>query len=284
MDKIISCAGIAFPENLSPIIFQIGPIKPHWYGLGYVVGILFAWWYGHLLLKKKRLWPNNTPPMEPAKLADFVIWAVIGVVVGGRLGEVLLYAPRYLANPAEIFAVWDGGMSFHGGFIGVTLAMLWFAHKNRIPYLSMFDTVAAGVPFGLGVVRVCNFINQELWGKPTDVPWAVCFPRDPSYLARHPSQLYEAALEGVVLFIVLAVLIFAFKALRRPGLITGVFVAGYGIARIVSEFYRLPTYGYIRSDIWGEWLTKGILYSVPMVLIGIILVLYALKHKPRPKP
>lgn len=282
-EPTMNCNAIAFPENLSPIIFEIGPLKPHWYGLGYVVGILFAWWYSHFLLQKNKLWANNTPPMAPAKIGDFVIYAVLGVILGGRLGEVLLYAPHYLTYPAQIIAIWDGGMSFHGGLIGVTLAMLWFARKNHIPYLGMFDTIAAGVPVGLGVVRVCNFINQELWGRPTDAAWAVCFPRDPLYLPRHPSQLYEAALEGLVLFIILAILIFVFKALKRPGIICGTFVAGYGIARIIVEFYRVPTYGYIYPQAWGEWLTQGMLYSIPMVIVGIICIIYGLRSKPHLK-
>lgn len=149
----------------------------HWYGLGYVVGILFAWWYGKKLLRSHRLWANNQPPMAPEALDDFVIWAALGVVLGGRIGYVLFYNfSYYISNPLAIPALWDGGMSFHGGILGTTLAMILFARSRGILVWSMFDTIAAGVPIGLGVVRVANFINSELWGRVSDVPWAVYFP------------------------------------------------------------------------------------------------------------
>lgn len=259
-------SGLAFP-SIDPIIFSIGPIAVHWYGLGYVVGILFAWWYGRKLLNNHRLWANNHPPMQADTLDDFVIWAALGVVLGGRLGYVLFYnLPFYLANPLAIAAVWDGGMSFHGGIIGTTLAMIWFARSRNIPVWSMFDTVAAGVPVGLGLVRVANFINQELWGRVSDVPWAVYFPNG-GPLPRHPSQIYEALLEGLVLFFVLFLLTWVGRKLKKPGYIAGTFVAGYGLSRILVEFYREPDaqLGYL----FGGWLTMGMILSLPMVLFGL---------------
>lgn len=258
-------SGLTFP-SIDPIIFSIGPIAIHWYGLGYVVGILFAWWYGKKLLNNHRLWANNHPPMQADTLDDFVIWAALGVVLGGRIGYVLFYnLPFYLANPLAIAAVWDGGMSFHGGIIGTTLAMIWFARSRNIPVWSMFDTVAAGVPVGLGVVRIANFINQELWGRVSDVPWAVYFPNG-GPLPRHPSQIYEALLEGLLLFFVLFILTWVGRKLKKPGYIAGSFVAGYGLSRILVEFYREPDaqLGYL----FGGWLTMGMILTLPMVLFG----------------
>lgn len=266
METLQSASGLAFP-NIDPIIFSIGPFAVHWYGLGYVIGIMFAWWYGKKLLRNHRLWANNQPPMQPIALDDFVIWAALGVVIGGRLGYVLFYNPAYyFSNPLAIPAVWDGGMSFHGGILGTTIAMIWFARSRGIKVWSMFDTVAAGVPVGLGVVRVANFINDELWGRVSDVAWAVRFPNGGG-LPRHPSQLYEAFLEGFVLFFVLFLLVWVGKKLKAPGFIAGTFVLGYGISRIIVEFFREPDaqLGYL----FGGWLTMGMILSLPMVLIGL---------------
>ena len=266
METLQSASGLAFP-NIDPIIFSIGPFAVHWYGLGYVIGIMFAWWYGKKLLRNHRLWANNQPPMQPIALDDFVIWAALGVVIGGRLGYVLFYNPAYyFANPLTIPAVWDGGMSFHGGILGTTIAMIWFARSRGIKVWSMFDTVAAGVPVGLGVVRVANFINDELWGRVSDVAWAVRFPNGGG-LPRHPSQLYEAFLEGFVLFFVLFLLVWVGKKLKAPGFIAGTFVLGYGLSRIIVEFFREPDaqLGYL----FGGWLTMGMILSLPMVLIGL---------------
>lgn len=263
---MLTLSALAFPD-IDPIIFSVGPLAVHWYGLGYVVGILFAWWYGKRLLRSHRLWPNNQAPIKPEMLDDFVIWAALGVVLGGRLGYVLFYNfDFYLSNPLAIPAVWDGGMSFHGGILGTTVAMILFARSRHVPVWSMFDTIAAGVPVGLGVVRVANFINSELWGRVSDVSWAVYFPNGGPY-PRHPSQLYEAALEGLVLFFVLFVLIWKGRKLKAPGFIAGTFVTGYGLSRIVVEFFREPDaqLGYLV----GGWLTMGMVLSVPMVLIGL---------------
>lgn len=258
---------LPYPQ-IDPVIFSIGPFAVRWYGLGYVAGILFGWWYTRRLVQTPRLWANGQPPMTPVDIDDLVVWAAIGIVAGGRLGYILFYDPgRYLANPLDILAVWEGGMSFHGGFIGTTLAMILFARSRGIATWSLFDAVAAGVPPALGLVRVANFINGELWGRPTDAPVAMVFPGDPQQLPRHPSQLYEAALEGVVLFIVLAILVFGPKMLRRPKFIAGAFVAGYGLSRIAVEFYREPDaqLGYLLDT---DWLTMGMVLSVPMVLAG----------------
>lgn len=268
----ISLSALTFP-NIDPIIFSVGPFAVHWYGLGYIVGILFAWWYGKLLLSRSDLWKNNQPPMKPALLDDFVFWAALGIVIGGRLGYVLFYNfTFYMQNPLSIPAVWDGGMSFHGGIIGTTLAMYLYAKARSVSVWSMFDTVAAGVPIGLGLVRIANFINSELWGRTSDVSWAVYFPNG-GPLPRHPSQLYEAALEGFVLFFVLFILIWVFKKLKKPGFIAGAFVTGYGLSRIMVEFFREPDaqLGYLA----GNWLTMGMILSIPMVLLGIWAMLRA---------
>ncbi|MCA0276884.1 MAG: prolipoprotein diacylglyceryl transferase [Proteobacteria bacterium] len=265
-------AALPFP-NIDPVIVQIGPLAIHWYGLGYIVGILFAWWYGKRLLATPRLWQDGTAPMKPEDLDDFLVWAAIGVVLGGRTGYVLFYdLARYIQNPLDIVAVWQGGMSFHGGLLGVTLAMVLFARKRGIPVWSLIDTVAAGVPVGLGLVRVANFINSELWGRVTNVPWAMEFPTGGPFL-RHPSQLYEAFFEGLVLFFVLRLLTHSRLRLKTPRFIAGAFVCGYGLSRIFAEFFREPDQqiGYLA----GNWLTMGMVLSTPMVLIGVWAMLAA---------
>lgn len=265
-------AALPFP-NIDPVIVQIGPLAIHWYGLGYIVGILFAWWYGKRLLATPRLWQDGTAPMKPEDLDDFLVWAAIGVVLGGRTGYVLFYdLARYIQNPLDIVAVWQGGMSFHGGLLGVTLAMVLFARKRGIPVWSLIDTVAAGVPVGLGLVRVANFINSELWGRVTNVPWAMEFPTGGPFL-RHPSQLYEAFFEGLVLFFVLRFLTHSRLRLKTPRFIAGAFVCGYGLSRIFAEFFREPDQqiGYLA----GNWLTMGMVLSTPMVLIGVWAMLAA---------
>lgn len=263
---LLPLAALPFPD-IDPVIVQIGPLAIHWYGAAYIVGILFAWWYAGRLIRNEKLWANGVAPMKPADLDDFIIWAAIGVVLGGRVGYILFYdLARYIENPLDIFAVWQGGMSFHGGFAGTTLAMILFARSRGIRIWTMFDVVAAGVPVGLGLVRLTNFINSEIWGRPSDAPWAVVFPNG-GPLARHPSQLYEAALEGLALFILLRILTHVFLKLKRPGFIAGAFVAGYGASRIFVEFFREPDaqLGYL----FGGWLTMGMVLSVPMVLAGL---------------
>ncbi len=259
-------AALPFPD-IDPVIVRIGPLAVHWYGLAYVVGILFGWWYAKKIIANPRLWPSGKAPMRPEDIDDLLVWAAIGIVLGGRVGYILFYdLARYLANPLDILAVWQGGMSFHGGFAGTTIAMIFFARSRRIPVWSLFDVIAAGVPVALGLVRLTNFINAELWGRPTDVAWAFVFPNAGPF-ARHPSQLYEAALEGLVLFLVLRLLTHVFLKLKQPGFIAGAFVTGYGLSRIFVEFFREPDpqLGYLA----GGWLTMGMVLSTPMVLAGL---------------
>ena len=258
-------SALAFP-NIDPIALSIGPLSVHWYGIGYVVGIMFAWWWARKLVMKPALWPNVNPRISVADLDDFVVWITLGVVLGGRIGYILFYDfGEVLTNPLRAFEIWKGGMSFHGGFLGSALAMFVFAKKRGLPVWGLLDAVTAGVPIGLGLVRVTNFINDELWGRASDMPWAVMFPSGGG-IARHPSQLYEAFFEGVVLFAVLCLFVFVFKKLKSPGFITATFTAGYGIARIVVEFFREPDakLGFLV----GDWVTMGMILSLPMVLAG----------------
>jgi phosphatidylglycerol:prolipoprotein diacylglycerol transferase len=264
---LLPLAALPFP-NIDPVIVTIGPLAIHWYGVGYIVGILFAWWYARRLITNPKLWADGVLPMKPEDLDDFIVWAAIGVVVGGRTGYVLFYdLPRYLANPLDIFAVWQGGMSFHGGMLGTILAMVLFSHSRKIRTWSLLDVVAAGVPVGLGLVRLANFINSELWGRITDVPWAVVFPNGGPF-TRHPSQIYEALLEGLVLFLVLRFLTYSRLKLKTPRFVGGAFVCGYGLSRIFVEFFREPDaqLGYLLGT---GWLTMGMILSLPMVLFGI---------------
>jgi len=231
---LLPLAALPFP-NIDPVIVQIGPLAIHWYGVGYIVGILFAWWYARKLVSTDRLWAGGKSPIKPEDIDDFLVWAAVGVVLGGRIGYILFYdLARYLQDPGQIFAIWNGGMSFHGGFAGTTLAMILFARSRGFSAWSMFDVVAAGAPVGLGLVRVANFVNSELWGRVTNVPWAFEFPNGGPF-TRHPSQLYEALLEGLVLFALLFLLTWGPKRLKRPGFIAGAFVTGYGAARILAE-------------------------------------------------
>ncbi|AZN95960.1 prolipoprotein diacylglyceryl transferase [Mesorhizobium sp. M9A.F.Ca.ET.002.03.1.2] len=264
---MLPLAALPFPK-IDPVIVQIGPLAVHWYGVGYIVGILFAWWYAKRLVTNARLWPDGALPMKPEDLDDFIVWAAIGVVLGGRTGYVLFYdLPRYIAHPLDILAVWQGGMSFHGGLLGVILAMTLFSWSRGIRTWSLFDVVAAGVPVGLGLVRMANFINSELWGRPADVPWAVEFPNGGPF-ARHPSQVYEALLEGLVLFLILRFLTHSRLKLKTPRFVGGAFIAGYGLSRIFVEFFREPDQqlGYLLGT---GWLTMGMVLSLPMLLAGI---------------
>lgn len=255
---------LTYPQ-FDPIALQLGPLAIHWYGIGYVVSILFAWWYSKRLVSNPALWHDGKPPIKPLDLDDFVTWAALGVVLGGRIGYILFYDfARFAADPLSMFAVWNGGMSYHGGMLGVILAMVLFARRHGIPAWSLLDTVAAGVPFGLGVGRLTNFINGELWGRETDVPWAFELP---SGEVRHPSQLYEALLEGLVLFFILRFLTHRMLKLKTPKFIGGAFICGYGLSRIFVELFRVPDVqlGYLA----GGWLTMGMVLSTPMVLAGI---------------
>lgn len=267
---------IPFPA-IDPVAVSIGPFAVRWYGLAYFAGILLGWWYARRLVTNDGLWGGKPAPITVPELDDFLLWLVIGIVGGGRLGYALFYQPgHFLDDPLGLFKLWEGGMSFHGGLAGVIIAMTVFAWRKKIPMLSLFDICAASVPFGLFFGRVANFINGELWGRTTDVPWGMVFPNG-GPLPRHPSQLYEAALEGVLLFIVLRVLTHGFGSLRRPGLTGGAFIAGYGLARVAIEFVREPDaqLGFLAGP-----LTMGMLLSIPMVLIGGGAILIALKREP----
>lgn len=262
-----------FPD-IDPIAFSIGPLAIHWYGLAYVVGIMLGWSYARRIAGNDSLWPGNASPITKAQLDDFVVWAALGIVLGGRIGYILFYdMPAVIESPIRAIQIWNGGMSFHGGIIGTTIAMILFARKNSIPIWSLFDIVAGVVPIGLFFGRIANFINGELWGRLADVPWAVVFPSGGPF-ARHPSQLYEAGLEGIVLLSVLALLIYGFRALKSPGLISGVFVCGYALSRILVEFFREPDaqLGYLLGT---GWLTMGMVLSLPMILLGLWAIMRA---------
>jgi len=262
-----------FPD-IDPIAFSIGPLAIHWYGLAYVVGIMLGWSYARRIAGNDSLWPGNASPVTKTQLDDFVVWAALGIVLGGRIGYILFYdMPAVIESPIRAIQIWNGGMSFHGGIIGTTIAMILFARKNSIPIWSLFDIVAGVVPIGLFFGRIANFINGELWGRLADVPWAVVFPSGGPF-ARHPSQLYEAGLEGIVLLSVLALLIYGFRALKSPGLISGVFVCGYALSRILVEFFREPDaqLGYLLGT---GWLTMGMVLSFPMILLGLWAIMRA---------
>ncbi|MWB77828.1 prolipoprotein diacylglyceryl transferase [Pseudooceanicola sp. 216_PA32_1] len=292
-------AAIPFPDISPEIVsFTLLGIEfaLRWYALAYIAGIILGIALARRALKRPALWPNGTAPMTPSQLEDFMLWIVLGIVLGGRLGFVLFYQPAYyLAHPAEIPLLWQGGMAFHGGMLGVVVAALIWCRRNAVPLGSCADMLALGTPIGLGLGRIANFINNELWGRPTDVPWGVIFPGTAAQdcpgvigpCARHPSQLYEAGLEGLVLGLILVIAAWRFGALRRRWLLTGLFLAGYGIARFIVEFYRLADQQFITPDNpFGHVLrltdsigiTMGQLLSLPMVVAGVAIAGYALSR------
>jgi phosphatidylglycerol---prolipoprotein diacylglyceryl transferase len=265
---------IPYP-TFDPVLVQLGPFAIRWYALAYIFGILIGWAYARLLIRSTKLWGRKAP-MTVTDFDDFVLWVTIGIILGGRIGYVLFYnLPYFVEHPIEIVQLWNGGMSFHGGFIGCVLAVLLFGYTRGISVLSLGDLTCAAGTIGLFLGRIANFINGELWGRPTDVPWAMIFPNG-GPLPRHPSQLYEAGLEGLLLFIVLALLVRA-GALKRPGLIIGSFAVGYALTRTFCEFFREPDaqLGFL----WGG-ATMGQLLSVPLFLAGLCFIFYALKHPP----
>ncbi len=269
---------IAFPV-IDPVALQLGPLSVKWYGLAYVVGLLGGWWYARRLVSSEPLWAGRVRP-KADELDDMLLFVALGVVLGGRLGFVLFYdLARYLERPQDILAIWQGGMSFHGGLIGATLGLWLFARRRGYPALAVFDIAAAVVPIGLFLGRIANFINAELWGRPAPgVPWAMVFPGG-GPLPRHPSQLYEAFAEGLLLFVLLALLVRA-GGLRRPGLVAGVFGMGYAVARIVCEFFREPDpqLGFLFGtsvDALSGGITMGMLLSLPLFAAGLVLVLRA---------
>ena len=254
---------LTFPA-LNPIALQLGPLVIRWYSLAYMGGILLGWW---IIAREhaKRPLANLTK----AAFDDMVVWAVVGIILGGRLGYVLFYKPDfYLTHPAQILHVWEGGMSFHGGFAGFVLAFWLFCRKHRIRFLSLMDLMACVAPIGIGLGRLANFVNGELWGRVTDAPWGMVFPTG-GELPRHPSQLYEATLEGLVLFIVMMALLKTTHLRSRTGYLSGLFCIGYAIARIACEFFREPD-AFLGFLVAGA--TMGQLLSLPILAIGIYLI------------
>jgi phosphatidylglycerol---prolipoprotein diacylglyceryl transferase len=263
---------IPFPA-INPILISIGPFSVRWYALAYIVGIIAGWFYARAIISSERLW-GGPAPFTVTDFDDFVVWITLGIILGGRIGYVLFYnLPHFAENPIEILRLWNGGMSFHGGVLGCIVAIVLFAMRRGIPILSLGDVTAAVAPIGLFLGRIANFINGELWGRPTDVPWAMVFPHG-GPVPRHPSQLYEATLEGIVPFIVLALLV-RFGALKRPGVVTGVFAIGYGAARITCEFFREPDVQL--GFLWGG-LTMGMLLCIPLILAGIAILVFVFKR------
>jgi phosphatidylglycerol:prolipoprotein diacylglycerol transferase len=268
----MSLLAIPFPE-IDPVALRLGPIAVKWYGLAYMAGLLLGWLYVKHLLRQTRLWPNDKAPFTPDRADDLLLFMTVGVLVGGRLGNVLFYEPAYyFNNPLEIPAVWKGGMAFHGGLIGSIIAIVLFARRVGADAWSVLDACAAATPIGLFFGRLANFINGELWGRPSSAPWAMVFP-EAGPMPRHPSQLYEAALEGLVLFALLWWLAHARLALRRPGVVAGTFLAGYAVARSVCELFREPDF------LLGP-LSAGILYSLPMLAVGIWMIWWSGRRMP----
>jgi len=272
---------IPFPDWISDTALRLGPLSIKWYGLGYVVGAFGAYLWAVRAAEKHAIWhPNGTTggtERVPNRkmLEDFLFFCFLGIFVGGRLGFVLFYGmPEYLQNPIRILKVWEGGMSFHGGFLGVVAAVWYMAKTRKISILRIGDMAAIGAPIGLFLVRMANFANQELYGRVTDVSWAVVFKDSfgAERLPRHPSQLYEAFLEGIVIFVVLWIASRKFKALTRPGLLCGLFIFMYGTFRIMVEFVREPD-----ATLFGP-LTRGMAYSLPMVIVGLILIFMVMKR------
>lgn len=252
---------LIYPE-IDPVALSLGPLKVHWYGLTYLTGIAVGWW---LAARRSKLpWT----PVSRDQVDDLIFYCALGIVLGGRIGYTLFYGgDRLLENPAWALRVWEGGMSFHGGFLGVLLAMYLFGRRHQIPFWRLMDFVAPFVPVGLGLGRIGNFIGQELWGRPSDVPWAMVFPADPLQLARHPSQLYQFALEGALMFIIL----YWYSAKPRPTCaVSGLFSLSYGCVRFVSEFFREPDQ-HIGFQAFG-WMTRGQMLSLPMILLGVYLI------------
>lgn len=259
---------IAFPM-IDPVLVQFGPIAIRWYALAYIAGLVLGWRY--------MIWLAGQPGalVKPQDADDFLTWAVLGVILGGRLGYVLFYKPAYyFAHPLEILQTWQGGMSFHGGFLGVLVATLIYCRRRDIRFWAFIDMAAVVTPIGLFFGRIANFINSELWGRTTDVPWAFVFPNGGPY-PRHPSQLYEAGLEGLVLVLVLHMVWRQDRWRTKPGVISGAFLIGYGLSRIIVEFFRQPDahLGFLAGGA-----TMGQLLSVPMVLAGMALIAYAKKR------
>ncbi|GLX85006.1 prolipoprotein diacylglyceryl transferase [Thalassotalea loyana] len=253
---------LQFP-NIDPVIFSIGPLAVRWYGLMYLIGFVAAMYIANKAADKSNgVWTRE-------QVSDLLFYGFLGVILGGRIGYVLFYQfDLFLADPLYLFKVWEGGMSFHGGLLGVITAVFIFARKENKHFLAVGDFVAPLVPIGLGMGRLGNFINSELWGRPTDVSWAFIFPTDPEQLPRHPSQLYEFFLEGVVLFFILY---FMSKRKQSPGMLSGMFLIGYGIFRMFVELFREPD---DHLGFFFEYISMGQILSLPMVIVGLFIIIY----------
>lgn len=275
----MSFIAIPYPA-IDPVALQLGPLSIKWYGLAYVAGLLLGWLYLRRLLAQPRLWKDDKAPFPPDVADDLFIWVAVGVVLGGRLGHVLLYEPSfYWQYPSEIPKIWHGGMAFHGGMLGTITAMWLFAMYRGVQPLSVMDLVSAAVPIGLFFGRLANFVNAEVFGNVSNVPWAMVFP-GAGPLPRHPSQLYEALLEGLVLFLILRFLTHHRDALKRPGTIGAVFLIGYGSFRFICEFFRQNEYP---GSLGSLPLTLGMLYSLPMIAAGLVGLLWV-QHRARTAP
>ncbi len=260
--------------GLDPVALDLGFFQIKWYSLAYIGGIMLGWWY---LLK---LIAQPGAPLARRHADDMIFYATLGIILGGRAAYVLFYKPEILAHPLDVFKLWEGGMSFHGGVIGVSLGIIWLARKHKLDWLRIHDYVACCVPFGLFFGRLANFVNGELWGRATDLPWAVVFPRAGD-VARHPSQLYEAGLEGILLFIILYMMFWKTQARYQPGKLVGTFLAVYGTSRFLVELVREPDAG-LEHLWWG--LSMGQTLSVPMIVGGIYLIATAKRRRARVVP
>jgi phosphatidylglycerol---prolipoprotein diacylglyceryl transferase len=275
---------IAFPFN-DPVAVHLGPLSVRWYGLAYMAGLLLGWLYMRRLCAEERLW-GGPSPVQPQQVDDFLFWATLGTVLGGRLGFFLLYEPSMLLdNPLRFFRIWEGGMAFHGGLLGVGLAILVFARINRVPVRALMDLSAAAVPFGLFFGRIANFINGEIYGRLTEVPWAVEFPirvlaKGDLPGSRHPTQIYEALLEGVAMFILLRYFTHARRSFLSPGLTAGVFLMAYGASRIFAEYFKEWD---IAQFFTTAYFSEGVIYSLPMIALGLYLALSARRSPSKAK-
>lgn len=274
---------IPFPDWISPNIFTVGNFSVRWYGISFVVGVLLAYFWAKYMCARKDVWVHggitrgNAIVPNKSVLEDMIYFMLLGIIVGGRIGSVLLYNfDQFLSDPIYLFRIWEGGMSFHGGFLGVCAAVIYVAKSRKIDLWRIADMAAIGAPLGIMLVRIFgNFFNQELYGRPTDAAWGMIFNTDPLSTPRHPSQLYEAFLEGPLLWAIIAFVCFRFKALAKPGMASGIFILGYGVFRIFVENFRepdpIPQFGF---------LTRGMAYSLPMVIAGLALLIWAARRPP----